>query len=87
MRTYTGMFNDGLDIKIIQGVYKSPCGLYWSSEPITKEQKAASIIDEHCGKYHKSYNDLYDQLKSGSKENLPKWVRNHFIKHMENVRN
>lgn len=76
---YSGKSADGSDTKIVEGVYESPCGLYWSSEPITREQKAAHMIDDHCGRYHKSYRDLYDQLVAGSKENLPKWVRKMFV--------
>lgn len=87
MTMYTGLSEDGSDAEIVEGVYESPCGQYWSSKPITREQKANQIIDDHCGRYHKSYNDLYKQLAAGSRENLPKWVRTYFIKYMEQQNN
>lgn len=80
---YTGKSEDGSDARVVHGVYESPCGLYWSSEPITREQKAIHMIDDHCGRYHKSYRDLYNQIKSGSRENLPKWVRKMFVEEFE----
>jgi hypothetical protein len=62
---------------------KSPNGSFWSSRPLTREQKASKIIWNHCEKYRKTYRILYEQIKSGSKENLRKWVRDWFIKIFE----
>ena len=87
MIMYSGKSEDGSDAEIVDGVYESPCGLYWSSKPITREQRVNQIIDDHCGRYHKSYRDLYIQVAAGSRENLPKWVRTYFIKHMEQILN
>jgi hypothetical protein len=81
----TGKSPDGSDAKIVSGVYESPCGTYWSSKPITKEQRAYEKVYNHCSKYSKTFRELYIQVKSGSKENLPKWVRNWLINYMEEV--
>ena len=78
-----GSSEDGSDAKEVKGVYSSPCGTYWSSKPITKEQKAFEKVWNHCEKYRKTYRELYNQIKSGSKENLPKWVRIWFVNSFE----
>ena len=83
MPFYTGKSADGSDIKELKGVYESPCGNYWSSQPITRDQKAYDKAYDHCARYRKSFQALYDQLKSGSSENLPKWVRTWFINKYE----
>lgn len=79
----TGKSADGSDAQIAKGVYQSPCGTYWSSKPITREQKAYEAVWNHCERYRKNTRTLYNQLKSGSKENLPKWVRTWFINWFE----
>lgn len=79
----TGKSADGSDAMIAKGVYMSGCGNYWSSKPITQDQKAFDKIYDHCARYRKSFRMLYDQLKSGSKETLPKWVRVWFINWFE----
>jgi hypothetical protein len=75
----TGKSADFSDAKIFRGVYESPCGKWWSSQPITREQKAYNKVWNHCERHNKTMLELYNQLKSGSKENLPKWVRVWFI--------
>ena len=79
----TGKSADGSDAQIAKGVYESPCGTYWSSKPITREQKAYDKVWNHCERYRKTMKTLYNQVKSGSKENLPKWVRTWFISWFE----
>jgi hypothetical protein len=83
MAFYTGKSADGSDMREVKGVYESPCGTWWSSKPITREQKAYEMIWNHCERYRKSFRTLYNQVKSGSKENLPKWVRNYVIEIFE----
>lgn len=80
---YTGKTADGSDMHVAEGMYESPCGVYWSSKPITREQKAYSMVHNHCAKYLKTWRQLHDQIKAGSKENLPKWVRDWLIKQFE----
>lgn len=75
----TGSSKDGSDARIAMGMFVSPCGTYWSSAPITHEQKAYVKIYDHCERYNKSFHTLSEQLKSGSKENLPRWARIWFI--------
>lgn len=79
----TGKSADGSDAWPIKGVYESPCGTFWSTSPITLDQKAYDKVWDHCARYRKSFRMLYDQLKSGSKETLPKWVRVWFINWFE----
>jgi hypothetical protein len=79
----TGKSADGSDAQIAKGVYESPCGTFWSNKPITREQKAHEMVWNHCERYRKTFRVLYKQLKSGSKENLPKWVRVWFINSFE----
>lgn len=83
----TGKSPDGSDATIVKGVYPSPCGTFWSSKPISKEQKAYEKVWNHCERYRKTMRTLYKQIKSGSKENLPKWVRVWLIKCMEDDNN
>lgn len=39
---YKGSSSDGTDATQVEGMYISPCGKYFSSEPYTKEQKTFS---------------------------------------------
>jgi hypothetical protein len=80
----SGKSADGSDARQIEGMYESPCGIYWSNKPYTREQKAYSRVWHHCERYNKTWRDLYNQVKAGSKENLPKWVRDWLIKQIEN---
>jgi len=64
---------------VAKGVYESPCGKWWSNKPITREQVAYDKVYDHCVRYNKSFSKLNEELCAGSKENLPKWVRNWFI--------
>ena len=75
----TGSSADGSDAMMTKGMYTSPCGNFWSNMPYTREQKAYDKVYDHCVKYRKTFAKLYLQIKSGSKENLPKWVRVWFI--------
>ena len=83
MPIYTGSSADGSDMKEFRGMYVSPCGEFWSNMPITREQKAYDKVYDHCERYRKSINELYEQIKAGSKENLPKWVRTWLINEFE----
>jgi hypothetical protein len=83
----TGKSADGSDAHEPLGVFVSPCGTYWSNKPITREQKAYEMIWNHCVRYRKSFRMLYEQVKNGSKENLPKWVRNYLIETFEEDEN
>jgi hypothetical protein len=83
MPIYTGKSADGSDMQEVKGAYESPCSLYFSSRPYTREQKAHEKVYNHCIRYRKTFRMLYEQLKTGSKENLPKWVRDWFIKYYE----
>lgn len=47
---------------------------------MTKTQKAHQIVWDHCARYRKTLSQLQIQIKSGSKENLPRWVREEFLK-------
>jgi hypothetical protein len=81
---FTGKSADGSDARVVKGVYPSLCGTWWSSKPITREQKAYETVWQHCERYRKSMRTLYEQIKSGSKENLRKWVRDWFVEWYEN---
>lgn len=72
---FTGSTADGSDMAIAEGVYMSPCGNYWSNMPYTRADKAYQKVYQHCVRYRKSFDELYNQVKAGSSENLPKWVR------------
>lgn len=79
----TGNTADGSDARMARGVYVSPCGTYWSNKPMTREQKAYDRVYDHCARHSKSFRTLYNQIKAGSKENLPKWIRNWLIEYFE----
>lgn len=83
MPIYTGKSSDGSDARLIKGMYVSRCGNKWSTKPITQEQKAYDKVYDHCAKYGKSFRDLYNQVKAGSRENLPKYARNYLIEMIE----
>lgn len=79
MPIYTGTSADGRDIREFKGMFVDASGNYWSNIPFTREQKAYDKIYDHCARYRKTFRELYNQLKLGNKENLPKWVRIWFM--------
>jgi hypothetical protein len=81
----TGKSADGSDAHEPLGAFVSSCGTYWSSKPITKEQKAYQKVWEHCIRHRKTMGQLYWSIKlQTQKENLPKWVRTWFVEWFEN---
>lgn len=42
---YTGTTADGSDMKLVEGVYVSPCGNYWSSENKTIAEWKAFVSE------------------------------------------
>ncbi len=84
MPFYTGSSADGSDMREVRGMYVNPKNQEeWSNMPYDREQKAYDKIYEHCAKYHKTFRELYTQVKSGSKENLPRWARVWLINEFE----
>lgn len=81
---YTGSSEDGSDIYPIEGMYMNKDETMFSNIPFTKEQKAYSIVYKHGFRYRKPFIDIYNDIKKGSKECLPLWVRKWLINEFEN---
>lgn len=62
-----------------KGVYTSECGTFWSTEPITRDQKAYDIIWNFCWRHRVMFEELKEQLREGRKTYIPKWVRIWFL--------
>lgn len=82
---YTGSSADGRDIRPAEGMYVSEDGTWWSSEPITPEQKEYSknlraLYNHIDGK--RTPRDEYNLIKE-KKSKLPRSVRDWVIKQFE----
>ena len=77
--------DDGSDAYPIEGMYLNEKGNIWSNKPFTKEQRANHLVYQHGFRYKKSYREIYDSIKAGSKECLPLWVRKWLVENFENI--
>ena len=58
MSFYNGSTRDGSDMREFKGMYVSPCGEYWSSQPITDEQKSQDRKEQYHTRMHNNINEL-----------------------------
>lgn len=83
----TGRTKDGSDAVIPKGVYMSPDGTEWSSEPYTKEQRAQDSmykeIINHLEYHSRSIFDEYNLIMSGDSK-LSKRCRDYVIQLVNN---
>jgi len=90
---YSGRTEDGSDMRESQGMYTSPCGNFWGSEPYTDEQKAHAKEYNYHTRMHNNIHDHLGGCRSFQKEyelvkqnksTLPKSLREYLINWIEN---
>jgi len=89
---FTGRSADGSDMHVARGVFVSPDGNEWSSEPYTSEQRAMlkqQRIYERCwnhiAKYSRTFREEYNLIMAG-RSILPKACRNFIIQCIEEIK-
>lgn len=64
-------------------VFQSEDGSWWSSQPITRDQKAYDKMWDFCWRHKIQFYELYEQIKSGKKMYLPRWIQKWVIDQFE----
>jgi hypothetical protein len=85
MPIYFGKSADGSDMQEFSGFYVSKCGNWFSNKPFTREQKANDKLIEHCERHNKTIEEVWLAVQSGSKDNLPKCVRDYLIANIDTL--
>jgi hypothetical protein len=80
---YSGTSEDGSDMYPTMGVFVSPDGEEWSSEPYTKEQKMYREVYYHIAKNLRSLEDEYELIQQ-KKSELSTRLRNFVVYLIEN---
>ena len=66
-----------------KGAFVSDDGSWWSSQPISREQKAYDKTWDFCWRHKIQFHELYEQIKSGKKMYLARWVQNWVVNEFE----
>lgn len=82
---YTGKSEDGSDAYPVMGVFTSPDGKEWSSEPYTKEDKMYQELYLHLSKNLRYIEEEYELILN-KQSNLSARLRN-YVKHLMKTEN
>jgi hypothetical protein len=66
-----------------KGLFIKEDGSIWSNMPKTRDEKAYDKMWDFCWRHKIQFHELYQQIKSGKKMYLPKWIQDWVVDQFE----